>query len=173
MEFLFVNWLCLFKAWKYFWTTAASNTFQIWIQKRNTLRLNYPNSMGDRELVSSLTKVWSHATISSRTLIRTKCTTTPTKGTSQLWTSFLGNKSKRQTANNSKPKTSNNSKRQTTNNNNRQTMPLTPWDRESESGNNSRTYLGQFVLVSTIVLRKIKTRHSLTKACAVHAFHTI
>ena len=37
MEFLFVNWLCLFKAWKYFWTTAAPNTFQIWIQKRNTV----------------------------------------------------------------------------------------------------------------------------------------
>ena len=48
------------------------------------LRLNYPNSMGDRELVSSLTKVLSHAPISTRILIRTKCTTTPTKGTLQL-----------------------------------------------------------------------------------------
>ena len=48
------------------------------------LRLSYPNFMGERELISSLTKVLSNAPISTRILIRTKCTTTATKGTLQL-----------------------------------------------------------------------------------------
>ena len=77
----------------------------------------------------------------------------------------MTNIKQQETTNNNK--TTKNSKRQTTNNNNRQTMPLTSWDRESESRINSRTFLGQLVLVSTIVLRKINTRHSLKKALVV------
>ena len=50
------------------------------------LRLNYPNSMGDRELISSLTKVcWSNVSqIRAHSNIRAKSTTTLTKRTSQL-----------------------------------------------------------------------------------------
>ena len=58
----------------------------------------------------------------------------------------MTNIKQQETTNNNK--TTKNSKRQTTNNNNRQTMPLTSWDRESESRINSRTFLGQFVFVS-------------------------
>ena len=58
-----------------------------------TLRSKYPGSMGDRELISSLTKVgWPNiAQTKPHFTIRTKQTTTPTRRISPLWTSSLEN----------------------------------------------------------------------------------
>ena len=57
------------------------------------LRPKYPGSMGDRELISSLTKVcWPIlAQTKPHSNIRTKQTTMPTRRTSPLWTSSLEN----------------------------------------------------------------------------------
>ena len=58
-----------------------------------TLRSKYPGSMGDRELISSLTKVgWPNiAQTKPHFTIRTKQTTTPTRRISPLSTSSLEN----------------------------------------------------------------------------------
>ena len=66
--------------------TYGNSTTDYIYRTAGPLRLNYPNSMGDRELISSLTKVcWSNVSqIRAHSINRAKSTTTLTKRTSQL-----------------------------------------------------------------------------------------
>ena len=75
--------------------TYGNQTTNYTNQILGPMRKRYPKSMGERELMTSLTKVYSAFEPSFRSnhlfVVRMMCTTTPMKRTSPSWTSSLEN----------------------------------------------------------------------------------